>query len=384
MRNVVDHPKWGKYCSTAKAKRDRDSHHNSESCNDVISGWKIKGRSEITKGNHVSATYYRAYKAEMTQKAPVKQKRQSSAFYYTLSGDTTPPNTIDALTYIVAPNYMPAVPAHVVAAARASALSKVQDSSINAAQSIAELRSTARQLSSLVSIGIRSAVAAKKGNWAKAWGMIRGKGSVPDRAANAYLGYTYGIKPFISDVQGGLAAWDKGVSKRAILRQTGTNVTSRPAVPPAGRKALGEWTLGCEVGVFYEITHPEMLLANQLGFANPAQLGWELLPLSFVIDWFVNVGDFLGGIGATIGCTFGGGYQTTFARCEKVEYIDTRWPNTGWSLVPDSNAYPSHELTAFAMERIALNSWPRPSVAVKSGINVNQLASAIALAQQRL
>lgn len=41
------------------------------------------------------------------------------------------------------------------------------------------------------------------------------------------------------------------------------------------------------------VTNPNLALANRLGFVNPATIVWELVPFSFLVDWFIPVGDFL-------------------------------------------------------------------------------------------
>lgn len=41
------------------------------------------------------------------------------------------------------------------------------------------------------------------------------------------------------------------------------------------------------------IDNPNLLLANQLGLVNPAGILWEIVPWSFLVDYFVSVGDFL-------------------------------------------------------------------------------------------
>lgn len=52
-------------------------------------------------------------------------------------------------------------------------------------------------------------------------------------------------------------------------------------------------TMGERLQGEVRITNPNLLLANQLGVANPAAVLWALVPFSFVVDWFVNVGNFL-------------------------------------------------------------------------------------------
>lgn len=46
---------------------------------------------------------------------------------------------------------------------------------------------------------------------------------------------------------------------------------------------------------------------SRLGITNPALIAWELLPWSFVADWFVPVGDYLSLLDATLGWDFQGG-----------------------------------------------------------------------------
>jgi hypothetical protein len=38
-----------------------------------------------------------------------------------------------------------------------------------------------------------------------------------------------------------------------------------------------------------KITNPNLFLADNLGLTNPVSWAWELIPLSFVANWFVNV-----------------------------------------------------------------------------------------------
>jgi hypothetical protein len=142
--------------------------------------------------------------------------------------------------------------------------------------------------------------------------------------------------------------------------------------------AQGSWTVGCEISARYRVSNPELLLASSLGLANPFALAWELTPLSFVLDWFVSVGDFLNGLGATLGCDFVGGYETHFVRTNGVEFTNNYFPQSRHVGTP-----PKHKLDAFAMERKVLYQWPKPRVVLNLNFSLNQLASAMALAQQR-
>lgn len=75
----------------------------------------------------------------------------------------------------------------------------------------------------------------------------------------------------------------------------------------------------------YVFTYRHETFANlsRFGLTNPVAVAWELLPWSFVVDWFIPVGDFIDALDATIGFEFQKGCVTTFrkttytARCNR-------------------------------------------------------------------
>lgn len=56
--------------------------------------------------------------------------------------------------------------------------------------------------------------------------------------------------------------------------------------------------------------NPNLLLANNLGFTNPAFVAWDAVPFSFVVDWFLPVGKFLNSFDASVGVTVTNGCIT--------------------------------------------------------------------------
>lgn len=108
--------------------------------------------------------------------------------------------------------------------------------------------------------------------------------------ANNWLEYQFGIKPLVNDVYGAAAAYHK-------KQQAGTEVKARSKVQN------GEFGTKYRAGVSGTIINPDLRTLQQLGITNPALAVWDLIPLSFIIDWFWSLDKYFGQIGATIGLT---------------------------------------------------------------------------------
>jgi hypothetical protein len=70
------------------------------------------------------------------------------------------------------------------------------------------------------------------------------------------------------------------------------------------------------------ITNPNLMMMQQNGILNPASIAWELVPFSFVLDWFVNVGDYLSSLTDFAGITFLNPHRTVFTRADLSYYKD--------------------------------------------------------------
>lgn len=127
-------------------------------------------------------------------------------------------------------------------------------------------------------------------------------------AAGFYLAARYGLMPIISDTENVLKALEKTIGKIRNKVKC-ENMVSAEA-------ASAHYWLHDHIRTSYSIatTHKvyakcisidevEMSMANRLGFTAKGlvTLPWELLTLSFVVDWFVNVGDYLGALAPSPG-----------------------------------------------------------------------------------
>jgi len=81
------------------------------------------------------------------------------------------------------------------------------------------------------------------------------------------------------------------------------------------------------------ITDPNIFRLNQLGFVNPAVIAWELVPFSFVVDWFSNVGMVLSSYTDFVGMSLQNACTTSFAEYNSTLYYNGRDPNNWYGRI---------------------------------------------------
>lgn len=109
-----------------------------------------------------------------------------------------------------------------------------------------------------------------------------------------WLEFHLGIAPVIGDVYNAIQVLQQPI-KSYKVRGRGRDVDYQQL-----RWIPFSWSRGHEIEIKYQytcevsVTNPNLWLANSLGIVNPFQVAWQLIPMSFVVDWFVNVESFLG------------------------------------------------------------------------------------------
>lgn len=123
------------------------------------------------------------------------------------------------------------------------------------------------------------------------------KASKKKKFADNYLEFHFGWSPLISDIFSAIEVLQlplpiipvRGRASVPILHVLGSGVES------SGIYSEQRWdgVVRCIQGVTVRIDNPALYLANSLGLVNPATVAFELIPFSFVLDWFVNVESFI-------------------------------------------------------------------------------------------
>lgn len=136
-----------------------------------------------------------------------------------------------------------------------------------------------------------------------------------NRPTEAWLEYWMGWAPAVNDIYTAI-----DVLQRPYTRQHARATSSEVVHHRNGTMAQQGWVktgrseikyaLYCDV----EVSNTNLLIANQLGLLNPAQTAWELVPFSFVIDWFTNVGQVLGNLNRFAGLRISNSGEATHIR----------------------------------------------------------------------
>ena len=129
------------------------------------------------------------------------------------------------------------------------------------------------------------------------------------RFADDFLEWHFGWSPLIADI-GNAVELLQGPVPFGRFKARGRKVPIDSQFTGVNQVATYKGFAQAECGCCFTVTNPNLYLANKLGFVNPAAIAWELVPFSFVVDWFVNVGDFLTQSSELYGLTISDPYTT--------------------------------------------------------------------------
>jgi hypothetical protein len=117
--------------------------------------------------------------------------------------------------------------------------------------------------------------------------------------ADAWLEMRYGWTPLMYEIQGAIELLEEkmlgGKLARSYSVTTKSSYTDKSSVGSSGITCTHNATINDHVTISCLIKpeNPSRIILGQLGFDNPALIAYELMPYSFVVDWFYNIGDYL-------------------------------------------------------------------------------------------
>lgn len=212
---------------------------------------------------------------------------------------------------------------------------QVKNQDFSAAVALGEFAETAKFLEGRVGQIVRflnteASVSLRTGKRAKPMIRERGTGKwirnprypvlswpdVPKLMSNAWLEYSYAFIPLLSDIHGSMQtlaeapyAMNRTTTRAKMEVREDLNGSYQAGALPW--KSTGYKTAKRQIGIQFSIRNPLLHSFSKLGLTNPLSLGWELTRLSFVVDWFLPIGNALDSLDATLGVDFVGGFQST-------------------------------------------------------------------------
>lgn len=139
----------------------------------------------------------------------------------------------------------------------------------------------------------------------------RGPLDLRRHAPQYWLELQYGWKPLLGDLYGTVTQFHSRVQEGYPIRtRSGSSGIFTRADPNllclglvhANAHQLQRTKVRYLVEYWVDSSAPANL--NDWGLTNPLEVAWELVPYSFVVDWFLPVGDFLSSLDAYLGITF--------------------------------------------------------------------------------
>ncbi len=264
--------------------------------------------------------------------------------------------------------------------------SKLRDHQFNAAVFGAEARSSFEQITDSATRLARAIRYVKRGDVTRAARALgaRKPGKVRKDVGSNWLELQYGWLPLLGDAHEAGKALGSMLNRPQTLNFKQRKSRSFPISPTLG---LNTGRVKVQKQVIVRMEEQYSKLAS-LGLLDPEIVAWELVPYSFVADWFLPIGDFLeyrsvmGRLNARfvstvttkIDCTGGTGY---FKR------PPDNWGNPGVERVVDGLSSYRHQNVQVQRTVASQYNVPLPSFQNPLDLSWKRCVSALALVQQR-
>ena len=276
--------------------------------------------------------------------------------------------------------------------AEAECLVRLGDQKVQLLNDLLEAKKTFDMLSEAVTRGGKFLLALKRGQFVEAGKHLFGpshRGGKKKTLADYWLEYQYGWKPLASSVHDYQELLKSHADKRRLVRVV-REIKQNLSQSFNGVQSYGYYNnargtldhhLSVKVVLYAELMLDYIQAAKRWGVYDPASIAWEAVPYSFVVDWFMPVGNVLSAWSATGGFRFLTGCKQARAlkkgnlSLEAVS-VDLSY-NTGVIVEPSR-----YQLNMVGVDRTVYTSWPRPLPYFKNPFSDTRAVTALALLRQ--
>lgn len=208
-----------------------------------------------------------------------------------------------------------------------------------------------------------------------------------DEVSARWLEAQYGWLPLMSDMYGIYEDVRKGffreprISAKGMATDEGSRSIKLNQQLYTGTSSFTS-THSCFVRLDYVLDSEKLQRAVQKGLTNPLEVAWELVPFSFIVDWFTPIGDFLSSLDADFGVTFKAGTYTTYYKFEsKGDMTPKPWTSGSGHRYSQGGSIHSYKYNLDIM-REKFSSSPTGELYFKNPLSLLHVANALALIHQ--
>jgi hypothetical protein len=320
-----------------------------------------------------TAIWFEKTQTWQTQPKPYKVALPFSSTVAVVQVDSNPFNIRHDVSYATVP------PGSLLTAAQNKAYSQLKEQFSEQQQwanNFLEYKKTVSMISDRALQLYRFTVALRRldfGRAFKAIGISPRGGRLPRRFTrpwknfgDLWLEFHFGWEPLVKDIGLGVETLVRFDPGSKVLRARATVRDQELTRGPGGSFDHLQWRSSALYGMTVRFENPNLAMANELGFVNPLSILWENVPFSFVVDWFVNIGDCLASITDFSGVSIYNKFNTSKVEGLKKSHL---WVHGG-----DLNVL-------YVKTTRTPGSIPGPVLAVKpfNGLSVTRAATSVAL-----
>lgn len=282
-------------------------------------------------------------------------------------------------------------PAGFISSLEVKALNRLKNQDVNLGTFLAEARQTINMVAGAtrrIAQQVAQFQAKHPGLWQQVKAVQIG-GLARDLWCNIpsqWLEIQYGWNPLMSDIYGSmLHLWHRNRFRLSTIHVSSYGKTETDIEQPRGGQNSSGVKLNFrakhEVRVFltYQMSSPQLAEVSSLGLVNPLEIIWEIIPYSFVVDWFLPVGPWLSSLTGDVGMSFKTGGRSLKSTVKFVN-ADVYAPPAAaerWDAPKLGGSVGTFDRTSYATS-------PFPGLYVKSPLSVLHALNGIALLMQRL
>lgn len=210
-------------------------------------------------------------------------------------------------------------------------LLSMMSSSASMGENLGQLPSSYRLISESLTSFRRITSAFRRGLFPFQWTQIlrQPTRSIPRELATKRLEWAFAVKPSVDDVMSVVEILDNPLKSPRLRGRASNPFTddSRRTSSPFSKSVIVQGLVRSEYGASVSISNPMLYLANRTGLVNPFVVGWQLLPGSFLVDWLVNVEQYL----STATDFLGLSVESSWTSTHIVGSTSNYWNSYGWS-----------------------------------------------------